>query len=200
MGESDRSGLIRQAAGGDPAAFEQLMTPLEGMIWRVCWHYTGNREDAADCGQEVMVRLWKNLSSWRGDSGFESWVYRVAANVCLDFLRRRKREKSESIEPLREKGYDPPDPKADTEEQVADREEKERLREGIRQLPEDQRQALVLTQLERVPYDRAAQMLGTTEGTIKSRVNRAKARLKEWMSGELSPVEFVKQREGRMRS
>lgn len=192
--------LLSRAAGGDPEAFEQLMTPLEGLIWRVCWHYTGSREDAADCSQETMVRIWKGLASWRGDSGFESWVYRVAANCCLDFLRRKKRERSESIEPLREKGFDPPDPKARTEDQVADREEKERLREGIRRLPEDQREALVLTQLERVPYDRAAQMLGITEGTVKSRVNRAKAKLKEWMSGELSPAEYVRQKEGRMRS
>ena len=192
--------LLHKAAGGDPAAFEELMTPLEGMIWRVCWHYTGNREDAADCGQETMLRIWRSLSSWRGDSGFESWVYRVAANCCLDFLRRRKRDRSESIEPLREQGFDPPDPKPGTEAQVMDREEKERLREGIRRLPEDQREALVLTQLEHVPYDRAAQLLGTTEGTVKSRVNRAKAKLKEWMSGELSPAEYVKQREGRLRS
>ena len=192
--------LLRRAGNGDPEAFEQLMTPLEGLIWRVCWHYTGNREDAADCGQETMIRIWKGLGSWRGDSGFETWVYRVAANCCVDFLRRKKREKSESIEPLREAGFDPPDPKAKTEEAALARDEQQRLREAIARLPQDQRTALVLTQLERVPYDRAAEMLGTTEGTIKSRVNRAKAKLKEWMSGELSPAEYVRQKEGRMRS
>ena len=192
--------LLKRAGNGDPEAFEQLMTPLESLIWRVCWHYTGNREDAADCSQETMIRIWKGLGSWRGDSGFETWVYRVAANCCLDFLRRRKRDRSESIEPLREAGFDPPDPKANTEEKTIEREEQRELREAIRQLPEDQREALVLTQLERVPYDRAAEMLGVTEGTIKSRVNRAKAKLREWMSGELSPAEFVKKKEGRMRS
>lgn len=192
--------LLKRAAEGDPQAFEQLMTPLESLIWRICWHYTGSREDAADCGQEAMVRIWKNLRTWREESSFESWVCRITANCCLDFLRRRKRDRSQSIEPLREAGFDPPDPKAGTEDAVLDREEKARLREAIARLPEDQREALVLTQLERIPYDRAAALLGITEGTVKSRVNRAKAKLREWLSGELSPMDFVKTKEGRMRS
>ena len=192
--------ILKRAAEGDPQAFEQLMTPLESLIWRICWHYTGSREDAADCGQEAMVRIWKNLRTWREESSFESWVCRITANCCLDFLRRRKRDKSQSIEPLREAGFDPPDPKAGTEDAVLDREEKARLREAIARLPEDQREALVLTQLERVPYDRAAALLGVTDGTVKSRVNRAKAKLREWLSGELSPADFVKTKEGRMRS
>jgi len=174
--------LIRRAQGGDPEAFEQLMTPMEGLIWRVCWHYTGNREASEDCGQEAMVKIWRNLKGYRGDCTFESWVYRIAANCCLDYLRRKKRDRSESIEPLREQGFDPADPGAGTEDTVLAAEDQRRLREAIGQLPEDQREALVLTQLEGISYEEAASMMGTTEGTMKSRVNRAKAKLKEWLS------------------
>lgn len=187
--------LLRRAQQGDSEAFEQLLTPLEKMIWRVCWHYTGEREAASDCGQEAMIRIWRNLKSYRGDCAFETWVYRVAANCCMDYLRKKKRDRSESIEPLKEQGFDPADPKAGTEEKVLAAEEKRRLREGIAQLPEEQREALILTQLEGVPYETAAEQLGVSEGTVKSRVNRAKAKLKEWLAeGRELPAENSVQR------
>ena len=190
--------LLRRAQRGDPEAFEKLMAPLEKMIWRVCWHYTGDREAASDCGQEAMLRIWRKLGSYRTDAAFETWVYRVAANCCLDYLRKRKRDRSESMEPLREQGFDPPDPKADTEEQAAAADEHRRLREGISRLPEEQQEALVMTQLEGVSYETAAKRLGVSEGTVKSRVNRAKAKLKEWLSGsgELSPPGDVQRSKG----
>ena len=189
--------LLRRAQRGDPEAFEQLLTPLEQMIWRVCWHYTGDREAASDCGQDAMVRIWQGLSKYRGDCAFETWVYRVAANCCMDWLRKKKRDRSESIEPLKEQGFDPADPKAGTEDQVVAADEHARLREGIAQLPEEQREALVMTQLEGIPYEAAAAKLGVSEGTVKSRVNRAKAKLKEWLSEEreLSPGNNVQRDE-----
>ena len=187
--------LLRRAQRGDPDAFEQLLTPLEKMIWRVCWHYTGDREAASDCGQEAMIRIWKGLGNYRGDCAFETWVYRVAANCCMDWLRKKQRDRSESIDSLKEQGFDPADEKAGTEEQVVAADEHRQLRECIARLPEDQREALVMTQLEGVPYETAAERLGISEGTVKSRVNRAKAKLKEWLAenGELSPGNNVKQ-------
>ncbi|QTE69890.1 RNA polymerase sigma factor [Clostridiales bacterium FE2011] len=194
--------LLRKAQHGDPEAFEQLITPLEQLIWRICWHYTGNRESAEDCGQETMIRIWRSLDSYRGDCALESWVYRIAANCCMDYLRKKKRDKSVSMEPMQEQGFDPADPSPGTEEQVVAADEQKRLREAITMLPEDQREALIMTQLEKVPYEEAAKLLGVSEGTIKSRVNRAKARLKEILSGEreLSPPGNVKIDERRSRS
>ena len=194
--------LLRKAQRGDPEAFEQLITPLEQLIWRICWHYTGNRESAEDCGQETMIRIWRSLDSYRGDCALESWVYRIAANCCMDYLRKKKRDKSVSMEPMQEQGFDPADPSPGTEEQVVAADEQKRLREAITMLPEDQREALIMTQLEKVPYEEAAKLLGVSEGTIKSRVNRAKARLKEILTGdrELSPPGNVKIDERRSRS
>ena len=181
--------LLHRAQRGDPEAFESLMGQMEALVWRVCWHYTGSREDAADCGQETMVRIWRGLSSFHFECAFETWVYRVAANCCLDFLRKRKRDKAESLEPLREQGFDPPDPAPDTEEQALRKEEHARLRAAVAALPEDQRDALVLTQLEGRSYEEAARLLETTEGTVKSRVARARDKLKRIFAeeGELSP-------------
>ena len=193
--------LLRRAQRGDPDAFEQLIGPREQRIWRICWHYTGNREAAEDCGQETMLRIWRNLGDYRGDCALETWVYRIAANCCMDFLRKKKRDRSTSMEPLREQGFDPADPSPGTEEQAVAADERRRLREAITLLPEDQREALVMTQLEKIPYEEAARLLSTTEGTVKSRVNRAKARLKEILSdgGELSPPGSVKRSERRSR-
>ena len=194
--------LLRRAQSGDPEAFERLMEPLEQLVWRVCWHYTGNREAAEDCGQEAMIRIWRNLANYRGECALESWVYRIAANCCMDWLRKKKRDWSVSMEPMVEQGFDPADDSPGTEEQVVAKDERQRLREAIALLPDDQREALILTQLEKVSYEEAAQALGVSEGTVKSRVNRAKARLKEILSAEreLSPPGSVKKDERRPRS
>ena len=88
------------------------------------------------------------------------------------------------MEPMRDQGFDPADTSPGTEAQVIAKDERRRLREAIALLPEDQQEALVLTQLERVSYEKAAQMLNVSEGTVKSRVNRAKARLKELLTSE----------------
>lgn len=194
--------LLRRAQGGDPEAFERLMEPLEQLVWRVCWHYTGSREAAEDCGQEAMIRIWRNMANYRGECALESWVYRIAANCCMDWLRKKKRDQSVSMEPLAEQGFDSADDAPGTEEQVIAKDERQRLREAIANLPEDQQEALILTQLEKVPYEEAAQALGVSEGTVKSRVNRAKARLKEIISAEreLSPPGNVRINERRPRS
>ena len=123
--------LLHRAQRGDPDAFEQLMGPLEQLIWRICWHYTGNRENAEDCGQETMIRIWRSLENYRGECALESWVYRIAANCCMDFLRKKKRDQSVSMEPMKEQGFDPADPSPGTEEQVVAAEKKKRLREAI---------------------------------------------------------------------
>ena len=194
--------LLRRAQRGDPEAFGQLMEPMEQLVWRVCWHYTGDREASSDCAQDAMIRIWRGLESYRGDCAFESWVYRIAANCCMDWLRKKKRDRSVSMEPMRDQGFDPADTSPGTEARVIAKDERDRLREAIALLPDDQQDALVLTQLERVSYEEAARMLDTTEGTVKSRVNRAKARLRDLLSTEeeLSVPGNVKKSERRSRT
>lgn len=82
--------ILRRAQKGDASAFEQLVTPYEQMIWRVCWHYLHHREDAMDCAQEVMLKAWRSIGQYRQDCGFSSWLYRIAGSVCIDFLLQAK--------------------------------------------------------------------------------------------------------------
>ncbi|MBR2822063.1 MAG: RNA polymerase sigma factor [Clostridia bacterium] len=174
--------MLRRARQGDPEAFESLMQAVESLIWRVCWHYTGHRESASDCAQEAILKIWRSLGTFRFDCAFESWCYRIAANSALDFLRKEKRQEALPLEPLTDEGFDPPDPAPGTEEQILKKEEQARLRAALAQLPEEQRDALVLTQLEGRSYEEAAEMLQVSEGTVKSRVNRARLRLRDLLA------------------
>ena len=184
----------------DAAAFEALAAQHERAIYLLCLRMMGNPNDAQDCAQEAFLNAYRAFGGFRGQASGKTWLYRIAYNACLDALRKRRNDSS--LEALRETGFDPADPSPGTEEQVIAKDERRRLREAIALLPDDQREALILTQLEKVPYEEVAQALGVSEGTVKSRVNRAKARLKEILSEqrELSPPGNVKKDERRSRS
>lgn len=177
--------LLHRAQKGDTAAFEQLITPYEAMLWRVCWHYTLNREDARDCAQEAMVKAWRSLPDYRGDCALETYLYRIAASCCLDFLRKRGRYQADSTDALSATGFDPPDPSPQPEEAAIAADDKRRLREAMSLLPEDMRTALVLSALEGKRYEDIAQITGVAPGTVKSRISRAKMRLAEILSGSM---------------
>lgn len=173
--------LLRRAQKGDTAAFEQLMTPHEALVWRVCWHYTHHTEDARDCAQEAMVKAWRALPQYRGDCSLESWLYRIAASCCLDFLRKRKHQAAVSSDQLAESGFDPADPSPQPEEQAIRRDEKQQLYQAIDALPEDMRTALILSAVEGCKYEEIARITGVAAGTVKSRINRARQKLAEML-------------------
>lgn len=190
--------ILRRAQKGDAAAFEQLITPLEGMVWRVCWHYTGHREDAADCAQEAMVKAWRSLPQYRQDCSLETWLYRIAASCCVDFLRKQKRHAAESTDALAEVGFDPADPAPQPDETAIRRDEKQQLHQAIDQLPEDMRTALILSAVEGRKYEEIAQITGVAAGTVKSRINRARQKLLEILrSREQSGISSVQHIERR---
>ena len=182
--------ILRRAQKGDASAFEALVAPYEAMIWRVCWHYIGHREDARDCAQEALLKAWRSIGAYRRDCSLESWLYRICASVCVDFQRRRRRAETEPLE----EGFDPPDPAAPPDEAAAQRQEREALRRAIAALPEDMRTALILYALERKKYEEIAEITGAAVGTVKSRLSRAREKLQEMLSdGEQSGQTIVQQ-------
>ncbi len=179
---------LRRAKRGDPAAFEALITPHERMLWRVCWHYTQHTEDARDCAQEAMLKAWRALPDYRGDCSLETWLYRIAASCCLDFLRKKSRRAAESTEQLAEEGgFDPPDPSPQPEEELQRRDERAELQKALAALPDDMRIALTMSAVEGRRYEDIAQVLGVAPGTVKSRISRARVRLSEILSGKREP-------------
>ena len=174
---------LRRAQKGDAQAFEQLVTPHEQILWRVCWHYTHHPEDAADCLQETMLKAWRGIGSYRGDCAFTSWLYRIAATVCLDFLRRQKRlPVTESADELAEEGFTPVDSSPTPDEAVLHAESTEDIRAAIDALPGDMRTVLILYALQGQPYEAIAEAMQTSVGTVKSRLSRARQKIANFLA------------------
>lgn len=174
---------LRRAQKGDAQAFEQLVTPHEQMLWRVCWHYTRHQEDAADCLQESMLKAWKAIKSYRGDCSLSSWLYRIAASVCLDFLRKQKRlpETESADEMAEEEGFTPADDSPTPDEAVIRRESADNIRAAIDSLPADMRTVIILYALQGMPYEEIAASMQTSVGTVKSRLNRARQKIAKFL-------------------
>jgi len=171
--------LITQAAKGDAAAFNELMGMHERRMYAVALRMCNNHEDAQDCLQEAMLRVFKAIPGFKGQSSFSTWVYRITMNTCLDELRRRKNRPNTSLDDLLDSGWAPSDDR-DTPERHALRKEKQRcIQEMIRELPEDMRAAIVLRDIEGFSYDDIAGILNANVGTIKSRISRGREKLRE---------------------
>ena len=176
--------LIWKARQGDSAAFEALVTPHEQTMWRVCCHMMGSAEDAADALQQAMLRAWRSLGTYRGEASVGTWLYRIAVSACLDALRARKARPSESLDSLRENGFDPPAKAPDPAASLEKKEEREQVREALNSLPEEQRLPLLLFAVEQKPYEEVALLLSLPVGTVKSRIARARIRLAKILSAE----------------
>ena len=182
--ETNETELVRLARRGDPDAFEQLMTTHESKMYAVALRMCGNREDAQDCLQEAMIRIYKALQSFKSQSSFATWAYRITMNTCLDDLRRRKVRTSASLDAMLETGWSPSD-EEDTPEHHALRSEQRRAIERvIAALPEDMRSAVVLRDVQGFSYEEIAKILDTNVGTIKSRISRSRMKLRDGLSAQ----------------
>ena len=181
----DERELIRKAGRGDAYAFEQLMTVHESKMYAVALRMCGNREDAQDCLQEAMLRVYRAISGFKGQSSFSTWVYRITMNSCLDELRRRKSRAAVSLDSMLESGFAPSDESDTPEESSLRSEQKRALEKAIAQLPEDMRAAIVLRDIQGCSYDEIAQALDTNVGTIKSRISRGREKLRAVLTEQL---------------
>ena len=182
MDASREEQLISHAVAGDSAAFSELMTLHERRMYAVALRICTNREDAQDCLQDAMLRIYRSLGSFKRQSSFSTWVYRITMNTCLDELRRRKTRAATSLDAMLDNGYSPSD-ETDTPEQHSLQSEQRRLLErAIAELPEDMRSAIVLRDIEGCSYEEIAQALDANVGTIKSRISRGREILRAVLS------------------
>lgn len=175
--------LVKRAQDGDRNSLSELMVRYERKTYNLAYRLMGNHADASDAAQEALVRVCLRLQNFRGDSAFSTWLFRVVTNTCLDELRRRGRLRHASLDdglPV-EEGAVPRQSPDETEGPVeyAERQEiQAAVKRAINRLPDEYRVVVVMRDLQGLSYHEIATILGTTLGTIKSRLHRARQALR----------------------
>lgn len=180
MTEVSEKKIIEKVLGGDANAFEELVLRYEKTVYNLALRMVGDRDDAFDMTQEAFIKAYGSLSSFRGDSKFSVWIYRITTNVCLDFLRSKSRKQQVSLtvsDDDEDAQLDIPDLKADPEQQLIKKISMQSVEEGLKTLPDKQRQILVMRELGGMSYAEIGKALSIEEGTVKSRIFRARKRL-----------------------
>jgi RNA polymerase sigma-70 factor (ECF subfamily) len=204
----DEPALISEAQNGDLNAFNRLVLEYQSTVYNLAYRIMGENDSAADAAQEAFISAYKNLRHYRGGS-FKAWLLRIVTNACYDELRRRKRRPAASLEALTvvEKG---PDAEAEAslvskDESPEDFAERHQLAQQLQacldRLPEDMRTVVVMSDVMGMEYAEIAANTGTALGTIKSRLSRARARMRDCLrqsqNWELLPRAFRLEEETR---
>jgi len=175
--------LVKRAQDGDRNALSELVYRYERKTYNLAYRLMGNHADASDAAQEALVRVCLRLHNFRGDSAFSTWLFRVVTNTCLDELRRRGRLRHASLDdvlPLEEGAVQRQAPdEADSPVEHAERQEVQAaVQRAIKRLPDEYRVVVVMRDIQGLSYHEIAALLGTTLGTIKSRLHRARQALR----------------------
>lgn len=175
--------LVNKAVKGDNSAFEALMEKHMGIIYNIALRMATNQDDAEDMTQEIMIKIFRSLGSFKGNSKFSTWIYRVAVNTCLDELKKKKNKKHLSLdaeisgadgENQIEIKDDSPSP-----EKLAEQNElRDMVAAAVKLLSDEHRAVIVLRDIRGMSYSEIAGILGCSDGTVKSRISRARAQLK----------------------
>ncbi len=181
----DELELIEGSRRGDLEAFNAIVAIYQDRVYNLCLRMLGAVQPAEDATQEAFISAYRNARTMRGDN-VRAWLFRIASNACIDELRRRKRQPQLSLDaPSRasaeeaERPLDVPDQSAGPEQIALRVEVGEALQVELLLLPADQRLAVVLCDIEGLSYDEIAASMGSSLGTVKSRISRGRARLRE---------------------
>ena len=183
---SEDAKLVIAAIDGDQDAFGKLTEKYTPFVYRTVFYDIKNKEDAEDISQEVFIKAYKALSNFRSDSEFSTWIYRICKNTVYDYIRKFSREKSIPLSEMssgdeNDRIYDIPDDsgKYDPEKTYISKETNEAVYEAIASLSEEHRSIVVMRDIEGYSYGEIANILSIEEGTVKSRLSRARNALKK---------------------
>ena len=171
--------LIKRAQSGDAAALEALLKLYEKRVYNIAYRYMNNEADAYDMAQEALIKVYRGIRSFKGQSAFSSWVYRLTVNTCLDGLRKRRKVPL-SLDQVLESGTSFEAGAGDSPELCAlSLENAEDIIRAIKSLSDDHRQVVILRDINGLTYDEIAYSLNISVRTVKSRLNRGRQKLKE---------------------
>ena len=197
MNEEQR--WIAAARNGDQESFEKLVRLYEKRVFSLTSRMCRNSADAEEAAQEAFLAAWQALPEFRGDASFATWLYRLVSNACVDILRREGRHQVMAGPSLddEESSPEPPD-KSPSPHALAERAELRRqIEAGLAALPPEYRQVLILREIHQCTYDEIAQICSIDLGTVKSRINRGRKRLRKILleSGNFSAAGASKKTE-----
>ena len=190
----DEAELLARAARGDLSAFNSLVEHYQTPVYNLCLRLLGNPQTAEDTTQDAFIAAYRRFDSFRGGS-FRAWLFRIAANACYDELRWRKSRPSTSLDERQgagERAFDVADKAPAPEERAEQSELKDAIEAALRQLPDEQRLAIVLCDAQGMDYAEIAAVMQCSLGTVKSRIARGRARLRAILlkDAELLPSRF----------
>ena len=197
MNEEQR--WIAAARNGDQESLEKLVRLYEKRVFSLTSRMCRNSADAEEAAQEAFLAAWQALPAFRGDASFATWLYRLVSNACVDILRREGRHQAMAGPSLddEESSPEPPD-KSPSPHALAERAELRRqIEAGLAALPPEYRQVLILREIHQCTYDEIAQICSIDLGTVKSRINRGRKRLRKILleSGNFSAAGASKKTE-----
>jgi RNA polymerase sigma-70 factor (ECF subfamily) len=175
--EADRV-LIEACQRGDREAFDRLVERHQRDVYRLCFRYVNNHEDANDLAQDVFLKAWRAIGRFRGDSAFSTWLYRIAVNACLNFRASRRPPTAELPATL----ADERSPRV--LERLAKHEAAVRVRRAVGRLPERQRATLILKVYHDLTHEEVAKILGSTVGTVKANLFHALGNLRKLVTAD----------------
>ncbi|WP_018132379.1 RNA polymerase sigma factor [Effusibacillus pohliae] len=175
--------LLARVLGGDANAYRELVVRYQSLIFTLCLKMLADREEARDAAQEVFLQAYRSLGEFQGGAQFRSWLYKIAANKCIDIRRKQARRAGiASISPLQEDLPRSADPTP--EEQLLATERSRELQAAIDELPEKYRDVVILYHYQRLSYKQIAEILGIEVKSVETRMSRAKKMLRERLRKE----------------
>ena len=180
--------LVKGCLAGDHEAWETVVRQHHQRIYNLAYRFTGKFDEAEDLVQEIFLKVYRSLASYRPESGaLITWIVRVGRNHIIDHYRRFKTERSQTdpLETSYEKAEENPSRYATPAEAIEQRELSERIHGALLRISEDLREAVILRDLEEFTYEEIAQMLKAPAGTVKSRINRGRLELAKIMLKQL---------------
>ena len=174
--------LILRCRRGDEAAFEALIRAHEKRVYTLCRRMCRNEDDALEAAQDTFLAVWRGIGAFRADAAFSTWLYRLAANACLDLLRREKKRGGDVSLDGGESQLALADGAPLPEEAAIRADPRRMVREALYALPDDYRQILLLRETEQLSYQEIAEVTGLELGTVKSRISRARQALRDHLA------------------
>ena len=202
LARDDEEALIARSQQGDVHAFNQLVLHYQQTLYSTVYRMLGDYDVAADIAQDAFIAAFRNIQSYRGGSSFRAWLLRIGSNMTCDHWRRLQRHPADSLEALTEED-EPHSPgllsslattglEGNPEEHLLAQELQALIQQGLEQLPLDQRVAVVLCDIEGFSYEEVAETTQTSLGTVRSRISRGRARLRNYLCQhrELLPRDY----------